>query len=65
MGLIEILGIIAGILKFWSSVVEIIKMLQKTPAEKHAILLSAIREASEKANKTKGDTSGYETILRG
>ena len=65
MGMVEILGIVAGILKFWPSVVEVIKMLQKTPAEKHAELLSAIRAASDKANKTKGDTSGYESILRG
>jgi len=42
-----------------------VKMLQKTPAEKHAALLSAIREASDRANRTKGDTSGYEAILRG
>jgi len=65
MGLVEILGILSGIFKFWPSVVEMVKMLQKTPAEKHAALISAIREASDRANRTKGDTSGYEAILRG
>lgn len=65
MGLLEILGLIQTALKSLPLVLEFLKTLQATPEQKHADLLSALRAASEKANQTHGDTSGYENLLKG
>jgi len=65
MGLLEILGLIQTALKSLPIVIEFLKSLQATPIQKHADLLSAIRAASKKADETKGDTSGYENLLKG
>lgn len=64
-GLLEVLALISTALKSLPIVVEFLRSLQATPAEKHALILSAIRAASQKADETKGDTSGYENALKG
>ena len=65
MGLLEILGLVMTGLKFLPVLVEFIKLLQSTPEEKRADLIEALRAASKKADETKGDTSGYEDLLKG
>ena len=64
-GLVEIIGLVATALKSLPLVIEFLRTLRATPAEKQADLLSAIRAASTLADETKGDTSGYENILKG
>lgn len=61
----EFLALILGIFKFWDQVTWLVQTLQKTPAEKRAEMIGKIKDASTKADETKGDTSGYEDILRG
>jgi hypothetical protein len=65
MGLLEILGLVMTALKSLPILVEFLKTLQATPEQKHADLLTALRDASRKADETKGDTSGYENLLKG
>lgn len=65
MSLSAILGIVAGIVRFFPLVADFVRLLQKTPAEKHAAILSSVLDASRKADQTKGDTSGYENLLKG
>jgi hypothetical protein len=60
-----IVNLILAALKFWPSILQFIEILQGTPEEKHAELLSKLRAASSKADETKGDTSGYEDIFSG
>jgi hypothetical protein len=64
-GLLEIVGLLTVALKSLPLVIEFLRTLQATPAEKQADLLSAIRAASTKADATKGDTSSYEDLLKG
>jgi len=61
----EALSFLTALFRFWPQVVELVKLLQKTPAQKHADILSAILAASHHADETRGDTSGYENVLKG
>lgn len=65
MGVGAFLSLVAGIVRFWPAVVEFIKMLQKTPAQKHAEIISRVLDASRQADETKGNTSAYENLLKG
>lgn len=60
----NLISIVLGILKFWDQVTWLIKTLQDTPQEQREKKIAAIRAASQKAMDTKGDTSGYEKIIR-
>ena len=65
MTLGALLSLLTGLVRFWPSVVEFIKILQKTPEEKHAEIISRVLDASKLADSTKGDTSGYENLFKG
>lgn len=65
MGLGAVLSIVAGIVRFWPMVAQLVGLLQRTPAERHAAILSSILDASRQADTTKGDTSAYEKLLKG
>lgn len=60
----NMVAILLGILKFWDQVTWLIKELQGTPEEQREKKIAAIRAASQKAMDTKGDTSGYEKVIR-
>jgi hypothetical protein len=42
MGVAEIIALITGVLKFPQTVLEFVKIIQKTPAEKHADLMKKV-----------------------
>lgn len=52
MGLTEIIAVIGGILKFWDSVVWLVKLLRDTPQEKHEEILKRIQAESRKLAET-------------
>lgn len=57
-------GTIGAIIAFLSQIIDLLKSLKKTPAEKFANVIARVRDASRKTDETKGDTSEYEDILR-
>jgi len=48
LGLVEIIDLIKGVLQFPAAILEFVKLLRKTPEEKHEDLLKKIAEESEK-----------------
>jgi hypothetical protein len=52
MGVAELLGLIAGILKFWDSVVWLVKVLRDSPEEKREEIMARIRGEADKLEKT-------------
>jgi hypothetical protein len=58
------LGTIGAIVALLSQLLELLKGLKKTPAEKVAAVIARVRDASRKTDETKGDTSEYEDVLR-
>lgn len=48
MGLVEILAIINGVLKFPGEVLALIKILQKTPQEKREQIMQSVQAESDK-----------------
>ena len=60
--MVEFVTILTGVFQFWDEVTYFVKLLKKTPAEKHAELLSDLGKAFDKAAAT-GDTSDIEKLL--
>jgi hypothetical protein len=56
---------IVAVVEFLRELLPFLKGLQKTPAQKEAGIVGEVRDASRKADETKGDTSDYERVLRG
>jgi len=52
MGVAEIIALITGVLKFPSVVLEFIKLLQKTPQQKHEDILKRIGDESKRFEDT-------------
>lgn len=52
LGLTDILAIIKGVLQFPATILEFVKLLQKTPQEKHDDLLKKMREEAQKFEDT-------------
>jgi hypothetical protein len=67
----EFVSILSGIFRFFDLVAAFVKMLQKTPIEKHQALMAEVSAAFEKADAKKpdgtrsDDTSGIEDIING
>lgn len=51
-GLTDILAIIKGVLQFPGTILEFVKLLQKTPQEKHDDILKLIQLESNKFQET-------------
>jgi hypothetical protein len=51
-GLSDILAIIKGVLQFPGTILEFVKLLQKTPQEKHQDLLKRMAEEAKKFEDT-------------
>jgi hypothetical protein len=52
LGLTDILAIIKAVLQFPSTILEFVKLIQKTPQEKHEDLLKRLAEESKKFEDT-------------
>ena len=52
LGLTDILAIIKGVLQFPGTILEFVKMLQKTPQERHEDLLKKMHEEARKYEET-------------
>ena len=52
LGLVAILEIIKGVLQFPTAVLNLIRLLQKTPQENHEALLSRMNEEAKKIEET-------------
>lgn len=59
------LAAIMAVLGFLRELIPLLKGLKKTPQEKQADVINDVRDASRRADETKGDTSDYEDVLRG
>lgn len=60
----EIVGLITAALAALPVILELIKMVSKTPAEKRAAALNKIHAAITHARENPGDTSKIEDIIR-
>jgi hypothetical protein len=52
MGLLEIVGLIGGILKFWDQVTWIVRTLQGTPEEHRQAIVESMQKEAEAYAKT-------------
>jgi hypothetical protein len=58
-----IIAFITGFFTFFNEVVALIKLLQRTPAEKRQDAVAAVHAAVSKSNQTRGDTSDEEALF--
>ncbi len=52
LGLLEIVELIKGVIQFPSTILEFVKLLRKTPEEKHDEILKGIQEEAKKYEDT-------------
>ncbi len=59
-----ILMAIMAALKFPAELRAFIELIQGTPAQQRAELMSRIKDASQKADETEGNMDGYDDVLK-
>jgi len=64
MGGVGIIAAITAFLQLFPTILELIKLFQKTPKEKREEMQKRIHLAVKKAADTKGDTSDLEDIFK-
>lgn len=58
LGIVEIIGLLSGLLKFWDQVAWLIKTLQKTPEEKREGIMQAVQKEADAYSKSGRPTWG-------